>query len=139
MSRQSTKVVFFDIGNTLGTRDNTGFHVFEGIKALLTGMRNALGLRLGVITNLPPGMTSAEIGEILRDAGLLQLLDSKGLITSVDAKAEKPANEIYRFAAKKMGVQPEQCLYVGEAPEEVEGALQAGMAAIQKPFPPPDN
>ncbi len=121
MSRQSTKVVFFDIGNTLGTPDSTGFHVFEGTKALLAGMKNALGLRVGVITNLPPEMTSAEIREILRAAGLLQFLDSKGLITSVDAKAEKPALEIYRFAATQMGVQPEECMYVGEAPLEVEG------------------
>jgi len=139
MSRQFTKVVFFDIGDTLGTRDNSGFHVFEGVKALLTGMRNALGLRVGVITNLPLGMTSAEIGEILRSAGLLELLDAKGLITSVDAKVEKPAIAIYRFAAAQMGVQPEQCLYVGEAAAEVEGALQAGMAAIQKPLPPSDH
>jgi len=139
MSGQPIKVVFFDIGNTLGTRDNTGFHVFGDTKALLTGMRNALGLRVGVITNLPPGMSTSDISDILRDAGLLQLLDPKGVITSVDAKAEKPANAIYRFAAQQMGVQPEECLYVGEAPDEVEGALQAGMAAIQKSFPPPGH
>jgi FMN phosphatase YigB (HAD superfamily) len=129
--------VFFDIGNTLGALNAVGDLVpFEpGTRALLSVMRGVLGLRLGVITNLPASMSHDDIKKLLNNAGLLQFLDTKGLITNKDAHADKPDPEIYKFAASSLGEPIDCCLYIGENAAEVAGALKAGMAAILKPFP----
>jgi FMN phosphatase YigB (HAD superfamily) len=138
MPAQRIQAIFFDIGDTLGHRDAAGqFHVFAGTLQLLAAMKSTLGLRLGVITNLPQGMTTAEIRQILSDAGILSFLDPQGVVTSADAPAAKPDKAIYQFAAGRIHLPEAACLYVGESPAEVQGAIDAGMAAILKPFPPP--
>jgi len=140
MPTQRLQAVFFDIGDTLGHRDAAGqFHLFAGTPQLLAAMKSALGLRLGVITNLPAGMTTAEIRQILSDAGILNFFDPLGVVTSADAPAAKPDPAIYRFAASRIHVPEAACLYVGENPAEVQGAINAGMAAVLKPLPPPDE
>jgi FMN phosphatase YigB (HAD superfamily) len=129
--------VFFDIGNTLGAVNAQGDLVpFEpGTRALLSVMRGVLGLRLGVITNLPDSVSHNDIKKLLNNAGLLQFVDPAGLITNHDAGVDKPDPKIYKFAASSLGVPVDRCLYVGEDADEVAGARKAGMAAIRKPFP----
>lgn len=129
--------VFFDIGNTLGAINAKGqLEPFDpGSKALLSVLRGVLGLRLGVITNLPINMSLQDVQGLLEDAGLFRFLDSVGLITNHEAQADKPEVAIYQYAAQRVKVPIERCLYIGEDPEEVAGARQAGMAAILKPFP----
>jgi len=138
MGAQRIQAVFFDIGDTLGHRDTAGhFHVFAGTASLLATLKSTLGLRLGVITNLAVGMTTVDIRRILADAGILDLLDPQGVVTSVDAHAEKPKPAIYRFAAHQIHLAEAACLYIGENADEVRGAVDPGMAAVLKPFPPP--
>jgi len=129
--------VFFDIGNTLGAVNANGeLEPFEpGSRALLSVVRGVLGLRVGVITNLPANLSQQDIQQLLNDAGLLQFLDPAGLITNHDAGADKPAPAIYHFAARSLGVPVDLCLFIGENPDEVAGARRVGMAAIRKPFP----
>lgn len=138
MAAQRIRAVFFDVGDTLGHRDAAGtFRLFASTVSLITAMQSTLGLRVGVITNLPAGMTTAEMRQILSSAGVLNLLDPQGLVTSVDAHAAKPDAAIYRFAARQMHLPETACLYVGENETEVQGATSVGMAAILKPFPAP--
>jgi len=92
-----------------------------------------LGLRVGIITNIPPEMTSDGARRLLDAAGLLSLLEEAAIITSSDAGASKPKPEIYRFAAQRVDLPIGQCLYVGEDPKEVAGAQVAGMAGVLKP------
>lgn len=129
--------VFFDIGGTLGNRDASGRLVpFGDSVALLRSVRDALGLRVGVITNLPDTLTDDQIRQMLRDAGLLPFLDPDGLITNHAAKADKPDPRIYQFAAGRLGLPVESCLYVGEDGDEVDGVVAAGMAGVRKPLTP---
>lgn len=134
MAPHRIEVVFFDIGETLGRVDATGHLVaFSSSRPLLEMMKNVLGLRIGVITNLPATMTDQQIQDMLDGAGLLSFLDPNGLITNHQAHADKPKAKIYRFAAQKMGVVVQQCLFIGENEQEVLGAKTAGMGGILKP------
>ena len=131
------KAVFFDIGGTLGTvsSDSHGFKLepFASAPALLQCAGPVLGLRVGIITNIPPELTSDGVRRLLDAAGLLSLLDDAAIITSRDAGASKPELKIYRFAAQRVGLPVGQCLYVGEDSKEVAGAQAAGMAGVLKP------
>jgi len=131
------KAVFFDIGGTLGvvSVDSHGFKLepFPSSPALLQCAGQVLGLRVGIITNIPPEMTSDGVRRLLDAAGLLPLLDDAAIITSRDADASKPDPKIYRLAAQRIGLPIGQCLYVGEDSKEVAGAQAAGMAGMVKP------
>src|SRR5260221_13913688 len=101
------KAVFFDIGGTLG-RVSGGTPVelkpFKSSAALLKTMGQILGLKVGIITNIPPQMTDDDVRRILDAAGLLPLIDATAIVTSRDAGIDKPAPEIYRFAADRIGL-----------------------------------
>jgi FMN phosphatase YigB (HAD superfamily) len=131
------RAVFFDIGGTLGIVSGAPharrLEPFETSAALLTTMAKALGLLVGVISNIPTDMSTDEVRAMLAAAGLLPLLDGNAIVTSRDAGADKPAPQIYQFAATQVGLPIGQCLYVGEDPGEVAGAQAAGMAGILKP------
>jgi hemerythrin-like domain-containing protein len=132
------RAIFFDIRDTLGVVDRKGHLVkFKPTTdQLLEGMKSVVGLRIGVITNLPPDVPSERGRQMLEDTGIWPFLDPKGFITNHEAKAEKPDPAIFRFAAGQLGLAPEQCLFVGENLLEVLGAQAAGMKATAKPFPP---
>jgi FMN phosphatase YigB (HAD superfamily) len=131
------KAVFFDIGNTLGTvaADEHGFKLvpFGSSPALLHCFREVLGVKLGIITNIPPEMSDDGVRALLSAAGLLAFFDNDTIVTSRDAGVSKPDVEIYRLAAQRAGLTVFQCLYVGEDAQEVAGAQKAGMAGLLKP------
>jgi FMN phosphatase YigB (HAD superfamily) len=133
-------VVFFDIGGTLGDRDEaTGqFVPYASSAGLLRKVRDVIGLRIGVITNLGEGMSNADVRALLREGGLDldDFLDPRGFVSDHDAGAAKPDAAIYQFAAAQVGVPVGRCLFVGENLPEVLGALAAGMKAVLKPCPP---
>jgi FMN phosphatase YigB (HAD superfamily) len=130
---QPLAAIFFDIGGTLGDRGADGRLVpFDDSVALLRAMRDNLGLRVGVITNLPKTLSDDQARQMLKDAGLLPFLDPLGLVTNHAAGADKPDPRIYRFAADRFRLPVARCLYVGEDPVEVRGALDAGMSALRK-------
>jgi FMN phosphatase YigB (HAD superfamily) len=137
-NHQDIDVVFFDIGGTLGERHlTTGlFKSFPSSAGLLKAMREVVGLRIGVITTLGPGLTNTEGLALLQGAGLAQFLDPQGFVSDHDAGVAKPHVAIYQVAAQRVGVPIGRCLYVGENLSEVLGALVAGMKAVLKPSPP---
>jgi len=132
-------VVFFDIGGTLGTVTGSGstrrLEPFASSANLLQTFSKVLGLRLGIITNIPDQMSTEDVRRMLATAGLLTLLNSALIITSRDAGASKPDVKIYEFAARRAGVPTNQCLYVGEDPAEVAGAQASGMGGLVKSVP----
>jgi FMN phosphatase YigB (HAD superfamily) len=102
--------IFFDIGGTFGNSDAAGHLVpFDGSVALLRAARDSLGLKVGVITNLPATLSDEQVRQLLKDPGLLPFLDPVGLITNHAAKADKPDPKIYLFAAKQLGLPVERC------------------------------
>ncbi len=133
-------VFFFDIRNTLGVVDRQGHLVpfRPSAESLLKVVRDKMGARLGVITNVPPGVDASQM---LKDAGLLEYFEPNGIVSSQDpdvtaAKGEKPNKTIYELAAKRMKVNVEDCTYVSENLPELLGAVNAGMTAGFKKFPP---
>ncbi|MDG0789902.1 HAD family hydrolase [Cohnella ginsengisoli] len=81
--------------------------------------------KLGLITN---GRTAIQYGKIDR----LGIRDNFNFIlVSEEAGVKKPDNRIFKMASDKLGVSPEQCLYIGDHPKnDIEGAGLAGMKTI---------
>lgn len=126
-------VVFFDIGGTLGEVEPKALalQLFTDSTAILGSMR-ALGFRLGVITNVDDTVGKARVSEMLTAAGIAHYFESDGLVTSTEAGCLKPCADIYRYAANALSVPIERCIYVGEDPAQVAGAVGAGMHGVLK-------
>ena len=128
---------FFDIGGTLGERNASTnvFTPFPTSAGLLKTLRDQLGLRIGIITTAG-SLTNAQVSTLLQTAGLAQFISPGALISEHDAGVAKPDVKIYKFAAQRVGVPTNRCIFVGENLIEVIGAMNAGMKAVLKPCPP---
>ncbi len=132
------EAIFFDIRDTLGVVDRKG-HLIKykpTTEQLLEAMKQVVGLRIGLITNLPENVSAEDGKTMVKEAGIWDYLDPQGWVTNHDAGVDKPKAEIYAFAARQMGLPPDRCLFVGENLIEVIGAQKAGMRTVLKPFPP---
>ena len=100
-----------------------------------------VGLRLAALTNSPPAMVEAQ----LTSAGLIEYFDD---VLSVDTvKKFKPAQEVYRTAARTLGIDTSDMLMVATHDWDIAGAMNAGCrgAFIARPgmvlnplYPAPD-
>jgi HAD superfamily hydrolase (TIGR01662 family) len=80
------------------------------------------GYLLGIIANT---ITETEIPDWLEADGLTGYF--KTVVLSSKVGIRKPNPEIYWEAARRMGVEPEKCVYVGDNPvRDVEGTRAAG-------------
>ena len=96
----------------------------DGAEAVLTWCRET-GLRTAVITNGPSGMQRAK----LRSLGLAERVDT--ILVSGEEGVSKPSSEIFHRAAQRLGVRPDQCVFVGDNPvADVDGARRAGMRDV---------
>jgi putative hydrolase of the HAD superfamily len=84
----------------------------------------ARGLKRGLITN-----TSQVIADIWSETAFPEHLDAS--ILSVHVKLRKPDPAIYLLACNRLGVDPADCLYVGDGgANELTGAADVGMTAV---------
>lgn len=84
------------------------------------------GYTLGIIANT---ITETEIPDWLEDDGLTGYF--KEIILSSKIGIRKPDPEIYLEAARRIGFEPAQCVYVGDNPiRDVEGAKLAGYGLV---------
>jgi putative hydrolase of the HAD superfamily len=82
------------------------------------------GLRLGVISN-----ADGRVEALLETVGLREHFDF--VIDSALVGMEKPDPRIFRMGLERLGVAPEDAVYVGDIYEiDVVGARGAGMAAV---------
>ena len=51
-----------------------------------------------------------------------------GKLVSADVHVIKPQPEIYRLCLEKFGLKAEECYFIDDAPANIEGALQCGIA-----------
>jgi putative hydrolase of the HAD superfamily len=80
------------------------------------------GYKLGIIANT---ITETEIPDWLEADGLTGYFSTVILSSKVGFRKPKP--EIYWEAARRIGVAPEKCVYVGDNPtRDVEGTRAAG-------------
>jgi putative hydrolase of the HAD superfamily len=81
------------------------------------------GYRVGVLSNF----TLFDLPGSLEELGLGELVDV-ALSASMIGTA-KPAPEAYQTITRALGVSPEECLFIDDRPECVEGARRVGMRA----------
>jgi HAD superfamily hydrolase (TIGR01662 family) len=84
------------------------------------------GYLLGIIANT---ITETEIPDWLESDGLAKYF--KTVVLSSKVGIRKPNPEIYWEAARRIGVEPARCVYVGDNPvRDVEGAQLAGFGMM---------
>ncbi len=96
--------------------------VLPGCAAALHRLRQA-GMRLAIFTG-----SGGESFPPLRDAGLLDLFEV--IVTGNDVAGRKPAPDGLHLCLERLGLAPEQAVYVGDASIDVAASRAAGMAAI---------
>ena len=97
---------------------------YEYILPMLSALKRR-GYLVGLITN----GTHALQYKKLEMTGLKYVFDA--VVVSGDVGVEKPDREIFRFACEKLGVTPEECVYVGDnRKNDIDGAAGAGMRTV---------
>jgi putative hydrolase of the HAD superfamily len=92
----------------------------EDVIAAVRSARDA-GIRTGLISN--------SWGTSIYDPDALEGLFDE-IVISGDVGLHKPQPEIYQLAADRLGVAPEECVFVDDLRENVRGAEEVGMTAV---------
>ena len=99
-------------------------HLHPGILPMLASLRER-GIRIGLITNC----FSEEAG-LIRESQLYPYFDAPCL--SWEEGIRKPDPTIYHTCLRRLGITPEECLYVGDGGSfELETARSLGLRALQ--------
>lgn len=93
------------------------------VRDLLERVRQA-GIKIGVATS----SEKDDLEVLLEKAGIADLIDEQ--ITSSDADRAKPHPDIFAAALKKLGVEANECLALGDTPYDAESAGKAGIRTI---------
>jgi putative hydrolase of the HAD superfamily len=115
------------IRQALAARPARFHHVLTHIEPeALTGLARlrALNLKLGLVSNCGKDEVAA-----WPDSPLAPLFDTT--VFSCAVGLAKPDPRIYRLAATRLGVEPAECLFVGDGgSDELAGARAAGMTPV---------
>lgn len=95
----------------------------EGAGDFLQYLSN-LDIKIGLATSSRQEKTMLCLGRL----GLLQYFDA--IVTGEQVNRSKPAPDIFLLAAKKLGVSPDRCVVVEDAPLGVAAAKSAEMKCI---------
>lgn len=90
------------------------------MQALVTRLRAAGRVKLGLLSNASLGWS-----ERLRARGVAALFDD--VVVSADVGLAKPDPEVFRFAARRLGVDPTACLMIDDQPQHLESAQRVGL------------
>jgi beta-phosphoglucomutase len=97
--------------------------VMAGAIELVTTLHQA-GFRLAVGSSGPPENIALVCEECVLDSMLA------GKVSGADVTEGKPDPEVFLLAAERIGVAPERCVVIEDAPSGVEAAIRAGMRCI---------
>lgn len=111
------------------TADTEGVVAVAGAVTLLSGLK---GASWGVVTSCSAALAQAR----LRTAGLAA---PPMLITGDDVVRGKPEPDPYLLAASRLGILPEECIVVEDAPAGIEAGKRAGMRVIGVAFTYPQQ
>ena len=106
----------------------------KGAYEFIVTMHKA-GIKLGIATS-----NSRDLAEgLLMNTGVWQYLDA--VWTSDEAKAGKPAPDVYLRVAESLGVDPSRCLVFEDVPNGILAGKNAGMkvCAVEDPFSKPQE
>jgi len=99
-------------------------HVHKEIIPLLEALKKQ-GIKLGLITNC-----FSEEAELIRDSVLYPYFDAP--LLSYEEGLQKPDKRIFFKCMERLGVQPGECIYVGDGgSRELETASELGMQPLQ--------
>ena len=117
-----------EFGPMLGVADHQGLvdRLFAGMspdEAMVGAVKAAkrAGIRTGLISN------SWGAGRYDRDA-FPELFD--GVVISGEVGLHKPEPDIFRLGAERVGLPPEECVFVDDLRENCAGAEAVGMTAV---------
>lgn len=99
------------------------FPANDGAGELLDAL-HAAGFKLAVGSSGPPENIQLTL-ECLERAPLFS-----AVVTRVDVTRGKPDPQVFQIAGERLGVPPEQCVVVEDAPAGIEAANRAGMASV---------
>ncbi|MDQ3936201.1 MAG: HAD family phosphatase [Actinomycetota bacterium] len=115
-------------GTVLGVRETDGMvqRLFAGVgpdEAMIGAVRRARE------SGVPTGLISNSWGGTSYDKVVIdELFDA--VVISGDVGLHKPEPEIFHLGAERLGVPPEECVFVDDLRENCEGAEAVGMTAI---------
>jgi epoxide hydrolase-like predicted phosphatase len=115
-------------GPLLGVRENEGMvrRLFAGVRA---DDRMVDAVRRVKESGRPTGLISNSWGGASYDrVEVDDLFDA--VVISGEVGLHKPEPEIFRLGAERLGVAPEECVFVDDLRENCEGAEAVGMTAI---------
>ncbi len=95
--------------------------------AVLTTLRER-GVPVGILTDVPYGMPRNFVERDIGRAGIAGLFGV--LLTSVEVGVRKPGPEGFIALAGRLGLRPQEMIYVGNESKDVVGARQAGAIAV---------
>ena len=90
------------------------------MRALVVCLRAVGRVKLGLLSNANLGGT-----ERLRARGVADLFDD--VVVSADVGLAKPDPDVFRLAARRLGVEPTACLMIDDQPQHLESAQRVGL------------
>ena len=116
------------LAKVIDTREKTKSECFNAVLPEVYQMLETLkdmGIKTAIVSNC-----SAEEVIGIRESGIYKYFDE--VILSYEAGMQKPDECIYREAMDRLGLGPDECLFVGDGgSNELEGAQKAGIKAVQ--------
>ena len=100
--------------------------VKKGVKELIDYLHG-----LGIITAIATATDIKRASEYLDMTGLTGLFDEIISATMVDEG--KPSAKVYEYACSRLGLKPEECVAVEDAPNGILSAYRAGLRVIMVP------
>lgn len=101
--------------------DTTPQDVLSGVIELLKELRQA-GIKIAIAS------ASKNARPVIAKLGIADLVDA--IADGYSVEKPKPAPDLFLFAANQIGIAPDKCIVVEDAPAGVEAAIAAGMWAI---------
>ena len=95
-------------------------HIFPGLNQGLKSLADQ-GLPWGIVTNKPEWLTQKLMKEIEFPSQPVSVVAGDTL------SVRKPNPEPMFLAAKQCGVEPSECIYLGDHPRDIEAGVNAGM------------
>jgi len=101
--------------------------LFDGFEAVLASIERS-GLRWGIVTNKPGWLAAPLVAEV-------GLAERCACLVAGDTLAERKPHPLpLLHAAGLLGLEPRQCVYVGDAERDVQAARNAGMIPLVAGF-----
>lgn len=123
---KTTKATLQQRLETLWKKTHESVELMPGVKPLLSQLHTA-GYRLGVAS-------ASERSWVERWLTQFELLSDFEHIATIDnVTRNKPAPDIYLFAASQFGVAPHRCLVFEDTPTGIRAAKAAGMTVVAVP------